>query len=101
MGQLASSRGSARQSAAVLAAETVAARSAVGPKSIGIATLCLFLVGWVTEEFSLIDFGRYSLPLLYFVSLPLCTRISSRAFSIVFLPAVSTLFAVVVGWVKV
>jgi hypothetical protein len=57
----------------------------------------LFLVGWITEEFSVVDFGRYSFPLLYFAALPFCLRATSRSILFLMLPVVSTFFGVLVA----
>jgi hypothetical protein len=69
-------------------------------RSVGFILLSLFLLGWATEDFSLIDFGHYSLPLLYFAALPFCLRLSPKSVGFVIWPAISTLFAVTVGWAE-
>lgn len=72
-------------------------KSLVPSRPLSAILLYLFLIGWITEEFSLINIGRYSIPLLYLAALPFCSRLSSRFFPFLVLPAISTLFAFVVG----
>ncbi len=69
-------------------------------RSVSTNLLCFFLLGWITEQFTLVDFGHYSVPLLYLAVLPFCLRVSSRSLLFVGLPVVSALFAVTVGWAE-
>jgi O-antigen ligase len=81
-------------------AVAVAEREWTAVKPVGFAVLFLFLLGWATEDFSLFNVGRYSLPLLYFAALPFCLRLSPRRAAFMLLPAISTLFAATVGWAE-
>ena len=57
----------------------------------------LFVAGWVTYSFSLVDFGRYSLPLIYVAALPFCMNMSSRSCVLLIMPFLSSVVAVVVA----
>ncbi len=62
--------------------------------------LFLFVLGWVTQQFTLFDVGRYSFPLILFVGLPFCLRMTYRSLSAFALPIASTVFTILVGWVQ-
>jgi O-antigen ligase len=72
-------------------------RATVSRKSIYVMVI-LFVVGWVTFSFSLADFGRYSVTLLYLAALPFCFRISSRSVVLLILPLLSTVLAALVAY---
>jgi hypothetical protein len=57
----------------------------------------LFLAGWVTEGYSLVDVGRYSILLLYVAALPFCIRMSSRSIVFLALPILSAFFGILVA----
>lgn len=59
--------------------------------------LLLFILGWITEEFSLFDIGRYSVPLLYIAALPFCARLSLASASFLALPLVSMILSAILG----
>jgi hypothetical protein len=66
------------------------------PKAI-VWTMVLFLLGWVTFGFSLVDAGRYSVPLLYLAAVPICMRMTARSVMFLALPILSTFFSAVVA----
>jgi O-Antigen ligase len=66
------------------------------PRAIA-GALVLFLLGWVTFGFSLLDIGKYSIPLLYVAAAPFCIRITSRSVMFLALPILSTVFSIVVA----
>lgn len=62
--------------------------------------LLLFILGWCTQQFTLFDVGRYSFPLILFVGIPFCLRMTYRSLSALALPIASTIFAILVGYVQ-
>lgn len=59
--------------------------------------IVIFILGWISDGYSLVDFGKYSILLLYIAALPFCFYASSRTLAFFSLPAISTLFAVCIG----
>jgi O-Antigen ligase len=57
----------------------------------------VFVLGWVTEQFSLFDVGRYSFPLILFAALPFCIRWRSNYTGFLVLPIASSIFAILVA----
>jgi len=72
----------------------------IKPKTTIFYLLLLFILGWCTQQFSLFDVGRYSFPLILFVGLPFCLRMTYRSLSAFALPIASTIFTIVVGYVQ-
>jgi hypothetical protein len=60
--------------------------------------ICLFILGWVTQEFALFNVGKYSMLLVYFAAIPFCRRITQRSVMFVLLPLISTALAALVGF---
>jgi O-Antigen ligase len=65
--------------------------------AVSYSLLIVFMLGWVTEQFTLIDIGKYSIPLLFVAALPFCTRISAASSTFLILPLASTVFSVIIG----
>jgi hypothetical protein len=59
--------------------------------------IVLFLLGWVSFDYTLLDIGKYSIVLIYIAALPLCLRATSRTITFFILPLISTLFSVAVA----
>jgi O-antigen ligase len=59
--------------------------------------ICLFILGWVTQSFALLNVGRYSILLLYVAAIPFCQRATQRSVIFVVLPLVSTVLAALVS----
>ncbi len=59
--------------------------------------LVLFILGWVSDAYSIFDISRYSFLLIYFAALPFCLYITSRTMAFFALPAISTIFSAVSG----
>jgi len=57
----------------------------------------LFVLGWVTQEFTLFDVGKYSIPLIYLVAIPFCAKATPKSTTFLALPLVSFAMAAVVG----
>jgi hypothetical protein len=70
------------------------------PKTTIFCLLLFFVLGWCTQQFALFDVGRFSFPLILFVGLPFCLRITYRSFGAFALPIASTIFAILIGWVQ-
>src|ERR1700677_1545269 len=70
------------------------------PKTPIFCLLLFFVLGWCTQQFALFDVGRFSFPLILFVGLPFCLRITYRSFGAFALPIASTIFAILIGWVQ-
>lgn len=60
--------------------------------------IVLFILGWVTQEFSLFNAGRYSILLVYLAAIPFCQRITQRSITFVLLPLISTALAAIVSF---
>jgi hypothetical protein len=72
----------------------------ITPKTTIFYLLLLFVLGWCTQQFTLFDVGRFSFPLILFVGLPFCLRMTYRSLSAFALPIASTIFAILIGWVQ-
>ena len=72
----------------------------IKPKTTLLFLLLLFVLGWGTQPLTLFDVGRYSFPLILFVGLPFCILITYRSLSFLALPIVSTVFAILVGFLQ-
>jgi len=59
--------------------------------------ICLFLLGWVTQEFALLNVGKYSILLVYLAALPFCWRMTGRSLVFVLLPLISTIMSALIS----
>jgi O-antigen ligase len=59
--------------------------------------IAFFILGWITDGYSILDVGKYSILLLYVAALPFCLFITSRTLTFFALPALSTFFATVIA----
>jgi O-antigen ligase len=57
----------------------------------------VFVLGWVTQEFTLFNVGTHSIPLIYLIAIPFCLRATSQSITFLLLPLISAIMAVVVG----
>ena len=62
--------------------------------------LAIFILGWMTQEYSILDLGKYSLLLIYFAAIPFCLWTTSRSLVFMILPLVSTALAAAIGWLQ-
>jgi hypothetical protein len=59
--------------------------------------ILLLLLGWVTQSYAVVNFGHYSVILLYLAAVPFCQRLTQRSFTFVILPLASTLLAALIS----
>jgi hypothetical protein len=57
----------------------------------------LFVLGWATDGFTILDIGKYSILLIYVAALPFCIRTTGRSVVFVSLPLISTVLSAVVA----
>ena len=59
--------------------------------------IVLFVLGSVSQEFSLFDVGKYSIPLVYLAAIPFCLKTTQRSITFLALPIVSFVLAALIG----
>jgi hypothetical protein len=60
--------------------------------------ICIFILGWITQQFALLNVGRYSIILIYLAALPFCARVTQRSLTFLLLPLISTFLAAMIGY---
>ena len=60
--------------------------------------ICFFILGWITQQFALLNVGRYSIILIYIAAIPFCQRITQRSVTFIILPLISTLLSAMVAY---
>lgn len=65
-----------------------------------IALIVLFVLGCASQDYTILDIGKYSILLIYVAAIPFCARVTSRALGFLVLPLLSTLLSATVSVVS-